>query len=514
MSAKDFGTEHTNVKMGYPPVVQPIILEKDIFDNPSNVYQLFRHLVETDDTLWGGLHTASVLTQRCLSGFVVKAGKTLDDAEKRLQLELDNLWNSVLHKYSYDIAWKLLMDGNAVYALDKTSGVNQLHWLPMPYLTCVETEESIAKLDYLHGLGVPDKVLKRKTVRMEEVKKWLLMTQVLKRGIYVLNELDDGKRQTWKVEDCAVFDWGRLEEVTDLLGRYTLNVWNKSPLLALRAKILWKHALIIGDMQYRRKYYPREHHKLPSEAFDPDLFEGATYEARLANASAAAKKYLEDYSKSAMASDKEGRQQPDQGYVTFKDVEITIVESKTPYTAPNELVDQIDKAIPAVTGVPQSAISGASSGRASYASELQIGAYLALKAEYAAGQIALTFIDVAKRHIRSKLADTTDEPLKDLKLEDKLYMVDFKLTKILERHQLVRDAAILQELPFTDDEIRAALDYQPLTEDEKKMVDKRRQLTGKRHTESSAEASATSKRKLSPGTKPITPGSQEQQQQT
>jgi len=501
--------------MGYPPVIAPIVIEKDIFAAVGNKYKLYRHLIDTDDMLWGGVHTAAVLAQRCLQGFVVKAGKELDETEKLLKEELDRLYKNVLAKYTYDMAWKLFQDGTAVYALDKQAGVQKLHYLPMPYLTCVETEDQIAKLEYLKGLGVPKKIWGKglNKVRMQEVRPYLETTQIMKRGVFVLNELNAQFQQTWLAEDCAVFDWGRTEVVTDLLGRYTLNVWNKSPLIALRAKILWKHALIIGDMQYRRKYYPREHHKLKSELFDPSLFDGETYDDRMTAAQAAAKAYLEKYGASIAVTDEERRLQPDQGYITFDDVEIAIVESKVPYTSPNDLLDQIDKSIPAVTGVPKSAITGAPAGRASFASEAQIGSYLAIKAEFVAEQLSNILIWIAKEHIRDKSTNGIDE-FKEHKFEDHFDKIGFKLTQILERHQLIRDAAILAELPLTDDEIRDYLDREPLSDDERKEVERRRRAMGRKHTESTAEASQTARRQKKKKRPPETSESTEERQIT
>jgi len=504
------------VQLGYPPVIQAIQVEKGIFTDPSNRYQLYRHLVDTDDTLWGGIHTSAVLVQKCLQGFIVKAGKQLDETEKRLKEELDTLYNNLLKKYVYDIAWKMVLDGTVVYALDLNNGLTDLHYLPMPYLTCVETDNQVAKLEYLSAMGVPKKIIqrKKKRIKMEEVRKWLLTSQILKRGIFILNELDEDKRQTWPADDCVVFDWGKREMVKDLLGRFTLNVWNKSPLRSLTAKILWKHSLIIGDMQFRRKYYPREHHKLKAEMFDPSNFEGTTYELRVQKANAAALSYLQKYAKQIMQPDTGKTQEPDQGYVTFDDVEILMIESKVPYTDPNKLLDQIDQAVPAVTGVPSSAITGAGQGRASYASELQIGHYLALKAEFIASRVADMFIEIAQKHILNKHENTTDDEFKKLNLIEHLNKIRFKLTKILERHQLVRDAAILSELPFTDNELRDVLDYPPLTNAERKEINERRLITSRKHTESGKEISSTGRKLIEDDRRPLTPPSKEQQQLT
>lgn len=510
-TTKDFAI--ARVKMGYPPVIQPIAVERGIFEEPDNQYKLFRHLVDTDDTLWGGIHTAALLAKHCLKGFIVRAGKKREPPEERLQQELNSLYNNVLAKYEYDIAWKMYMDGTVVYALQKSNGVTSLEYLPMTHLTCVATEKDIASLDYLKQQNIPKRAYRQKRVKLELLKPYLYQKQVLRKGVFIIDELSAEKPQTWKAEDCAIFDWGRIEEVVDLLGRYTLGVWNKSPLLALRAKILWKHSLIIGDMQYRDKQYPREHHKLPGGAFDPDLFAGDTYEERLAAAQAAAQTFLNSYADKVSGKTKDYRKQPDQGYVTFDDVEIAIVESKVAYTSPNELLNQIDQSIPAVTGIPHSAITGTVAGRGSFASEVQIGAYLALKAEFCAWQIAQTFIQIAKQHIRSRLADTTDDTLKELKLEEHLDKIDFKLTRVLEKHQLIRDAAILAELPILDDEIRNLLDFAPLTDEESKMIEARRLLVARKHAESGAEAASTARRRQKPE-RPLTPPSKEQQQVT
>lgn len=234
--------------------------------------------------------------------------------------------------------------------------------------------------------------------------------------------------------------------------------------------------------------------------FDPDRFEGDTYEQRVQAAKSAAEKYLRDYAKKLTQKTVERRLRPDQGYVTFEGVEIDIVEPRIQYTSPNEMLMQIDKSIPAAAGVSESAVTGKPTARGSFAAEIAVGAYIALKAEHLAEKIAWKFIELGRRHIKKKYPGKYDEHL------DK---VSFKITKILEKHQLIRDAAILSELPFTDSEIRAILDYPPLTEEQKKEVTERRH----KYTETGREAATTARRRQFPE-RPLTPASKEQRQIT
>jgi len=266
---------------------------------------------------------------------------------------------------------------------------------------------------------------------------------------YVLNEGYD-QQQVFKASECVHFNWGRIELVDDILGRRTLGVWNVSPLEPLRAKLLWKHVILLNDMLWRSVNVPRRHHKLPSEPFDPDKFSGKTREERLEKARAAAVKALEEYASQLKLHEVE------RDFITLDDVEIEIVEPKLKWTDPNELLQQIDESIYAAIGVPRSAVSGLRGG--TFATELVVSSYFFHRARHLAHLIGQKLIEVAIMHLESKIG------LDFVDLYD-LISVDV-YTELFLREQ-ARTVAILSQLGiFSKSELRAMLGFSPQVPEE------------------------------------------------
>lgn len=470
-------SEPVTVVLELPHVTTAINLLKGVFDVPQNKYEAYDHLISIDPELAGAIDTKATFISKSLAGFTVLAGPQRTEQEEKLQQKLD-IFHIFLRRYYYDIAYKVLKDGNACYLVQVDSkGITSLDYLPMSSLTCLENENQKDTLD----------------------------AQVTKRGVYILSEKTDYEK-SYPSNNVVHFDLGKSEIVKDTRGRVTVNIWNSSPLESLRAKLLWKSAIIINDMIWRERYVPREHHKLPSAQFSPDKFPGRTPKERMDAAVAAAKKAVEDYKNQIASAGDQQFPRPDQGYITLDNVMISTVETRLRHTDPNELIEQIDKSIYSVY-CPESTVSGR--GRAAYGTEAAVMMYVALKGERVAEAIAFVAVELAKKHLRT---DTSN----DFTDDDYARIVP-RFNKILERHSLVRDAAILLESgSFTPTEVRRLVGAEPLSEQDKKEISEYREFlaaTTRRYTESMKELSTTSKRATVPE-RPITPESESQQQVT
>jgi len=443
------------------PVSLPVsrALEKlqRFFAKTYNRYELYRQLELLDPMLQSAIDTAAKMTYRAMKGVTLHPGEKLVRDERELLHELRRFDHQIMKKYVYDAAYKLLRDGDVCYLIDEVDkiGVRSLEWLPSSKLTIIE------ELAHLTRFDVP----------------------VRAANFYVLNEVPSNanvKTQTFSKNKVLHINWQRIEEVRDIYNRYTYGVYTYPPLEALSTNIIWKFAVQANDMLLREVLVPREHHRLPSEPFNPDFFAGETYEDRVKNATKAAEEMLQLY------SGKLQERRVDRGYVTLDNVEIGIVEPKLSYIDPNPLLLQLEKGIFASVGVPETAVTGATGGRASFASERVVGTYMTMKAEFMASVLAGKFAEVSRRHIRSKFGERFDRYLDE---------IEYKLQLVFFEAERARLAALISELGlFTSEEIRDMLGYAPLTEKQKEEA---LQLA-RRHTTSIEETAIHAKRRVEP----------------
>lgn len=474
--------EKTFMEADSPYVTAAVSIYRELFSKVSSIdrYTFYQIMIERDPELAGAIDAKATFIAKTLGGFRYLVGETKTKREEEISQELERLHRK-LRKYYYDIAYKVIRDGNACYLiqLEQGNGISKLEYLPMNALTCVESEEQ--KL-FMELPNVPQ--------------------QIFKRGVYILSE-NTAYEKRFPASSVAHFDLGRQDAVYDNCGRYTLGVWNVSPLESLKGKLLWKEAIILADMLWRERMVPREHHKLPSEPFDPNLYPGKTMAEKIKAANQAVENAVKEYTNKLYSKSSEIYPRPDRGYVTLDNVEISVVESKTSHTDPNALLEQIDKSIYSVI-TPESTVSA--KARSTYGSEVAVMLYTTLKAERIAEAIAEVLIDLAKLHLRNKSG------FEDAELDN----IDFMFNKLLDRHSIVRDSAILLETgAFTPAEVRAMMGFPPLSEADRREIEAyfERVAARRRHTTSLREIAAAGRRSERTE-QPVTPHSEHQQQLT
>lgn len=444
-----------------PPVVQTFKLAREIFSKQLNKYQLFREMERADPELYGDIQDFAHTVGACYVGVIVGSGETLDAKEELLlekAKELATLYD--LRSRFYIIGKHLIRDGNCVYCTDLTGTIS------------ADTSTTAAQLQQKEDQSPPETITNTLTIlpmpylsavdELSQVNKTEVDTQIFEGNYYVLNEQNDTKRKVYPKNKVLAFKLEQEgEEVEDLMKRYTFNVWSESPLTALKLTVLYKRSSTLDDMSWRHRMLPREHHKIPLEAYIPENYSG-TPEQKLDAAKTAAETELQAYAQRLQNID------PDQHYITSPEVEVNIVEPRsTTYKDPNESIEQQNRSIHRATGLPP--MSGES--RSSYAYGLIVASYATLRAKNVAEHIKAVFEPFLRAQLKlrsergnykagGELATFTDEDV------DK---VSIKLQLVLDkdRSEMIRRAAMMTETgSFLKNEIRDEAGYPPLSEED------------------------------------------------
>lgn len=277
------------------------------------------------------------------------------------------------------------------------------------------------------------------------------ITKVIKNGKVLV--LDEGLDTQEIVQSFVHIKYKKTPiYVIDNKGRKTFNVYSVSPLNRTVLPIWQKRQSMIIDLLWRWSNVPREHHKLSSEPFTLDKFEGS-WDQRRAKAQAAAEANLDKYVENITSK------VPDQAYVTYDTTSIGVVETRTSHLDTNQLVDQYDDKIWTSLNIPKSIVNG--TGSSSYASEVMIGNYVTSKVVQLGNKIKKPLLNLVRERI--KQIDPT-LPVQKLDIKFDLVLASSKL-------ELFRELAIMSSVGiFTDTELRDLVGYSELTDDQREQI--------------------------------------------
>lgn len=237
--------------------------------------------------------------------------------------------------------------------------------------------------------------------------------------------------------------------VRDNQGRNTYNVYSISPLHRTVLSVWQKRQSSIIDLLWRWSNVPREHHKISSEPFTLDKFEG-TWDQRRAKAQTAAETTLDTYVANVTSK------VPDQAYVTLDNTSIGVVETRTSHLDTNDLVAQYDDKIWTSLNIPKSIVNG--QGSSSYAAEVMVGNYVTTKIIQLGNKIKRPLLKIIRERIRQI---DPELPVQKLDMKFELVLASSKL-------ELFRELAIMVSTGiFTETELRDLVGYLPLTEDQR-----------------------------------------------
>lgn len=240
--------------------------------------------------------------------------------------------------------------------------------------------------------------------------------------------------------------------VKDNMGRQTYNVYSISPLHRTVLPIWQKRQSMIIDLLWRWSNVPREHHKISSDPFTLDKYEGS-WDQRRQKAETAAERTLDRY------VDNITSKVPDQAYVTLDNTDIKVVETRTSHLDTNDLVSQYDDKIWTSLNIPKSIVNG--SNQSSYASEVMIGNYVTSKIIQLGKKLKKPLLKIVRERIKQ-----IDPSLPVQKLD-----IKFELILASSKLELFRELAIMASVGvFTETELRDLVGYIPLTEDQREML--------------------------------------------
>jgi len=218
----------------------------------------------------------------------------------------------------------------------------------------------------------------------------------------------------------------------------------------------WKMLTIANDILWRNKMVPRLHHQMNLEAYAPEKFSG-DWKTKLSAARTAAGLVLTEY-----AQNMEHRK-VDQDYVTGAEVNINVLESdSTNYHAPNELFEYFITVYCAISGVPRSSIKGESQG--SFASDIMVNNYVAMRAEIMAKKIGKAFTKLIHEYLEEKY-EQNNKLFRKTDIEKIEVQTSLMFNK--DYRELGRFISLLAATGvLTQDELREYLGMLPLTDEE------------------------------------------------
>lgn len=387
--------------------------------------QIFEQMYKHEGDIGAGIDRVSTLVSESFKGIKTKdVGETLDKKEEACFKDAKKIYEAMRVDNLAEAYAEVVMKNGNLY-IDYT---DKLHpsILPNQLVTFI-----------------PDMKYKNtSSIMLFTDPKYLLINENLKPITEPRIIQRDGYMHI-KYKDTPVMAY-------DLLNRQTFGIYSISPLHRCIIPVWWKRQMMMIDTLIRSKLVPREHHKIMSDIFTLDHYTG-TPEEQMAKQSADVQLFIANYINAIK------EQAVDQGYVTLDTVDITSMGTDIKYTEPNDLLKQIQGDIYTGLNVPASIVNGKDAG--SYASELVISNYMSSKVIQIAKKIKYVILTMIRD--RLLLIDPTyPVEIIDIKLE---------LTLAMSKLEAFRQLSLMVAAGvFTQDELRAAVAYEALTDDQKK----------------------------------------------
>lgn len=386
--------------------------------------EIYEQLFIWEPEIGGAVDRIGTLVGQSYQGVYLKdVDEVEDDAEKRTLELAKKVADTIDVRSQMEALSRLLMVYGNIFIHWPTADRSSYTILPNRYMTAVPSKDLISS----------------STISLITSSEYYIFKEgTSDQQIYPKSSITH-----IKYDDTPIF-------VKDTYGRTTYGVYSLSPIHRTVIPVWWKRQTMITDIMWRVRNVPREHHKIKSEMFSLDKYEG-TWAQRRAAAKADASAMINEYVNMLE------NQMPDQGYVSLDSIDITPVDSKTSgYMRTNELMEQLDAKIWTALNVPASIVNGTAAG--SYASELAVSNYVTAKVVQMAHKVKGVMLECIRSRVR--MVDPT-LPIDKIDLKIELVMSTSRL-------EIVREASIMATLGiFTDAELRGHLGWEPLTEDQK-----------------------------------------------
>ena len=401
--------EEVSLGRSRPAVARVIEESLKIFETYKTDLELAEEFVDTDPVVGGNAEALALLVQKAYRGPRLSAMIKEKDEDADAVKRKSTLTTITADRILYDLDFKGMLfscainiwqDGDVVIRVLSNT---RFQMLPRKYLTALPANYVIEREGKLvttwtdrfgPASGNFNTILEVPATTGTEGNEILTYADY-----YILNEGTAFEEVIPKEEviHIKMHPYGR--SVIDAKGRTCFNLWSAPPLNRIKKTMLWKANAMVNDILWRDAMPPREHHKLDLSAFIPDEYEGDSKEERIIAARTAAMKVVDMHIRNI------SHKEVDVGYVTDKDTEIDMLESKShTYADPNELLLQLDQNIHATSGIPRGMMYG--EGKGAYASELLTSNYAGLRAEFIGDRIARPFEDWLKKYMRENYERT------------------------------------------------------------------------------------------------------------
>lgn len=271
----------------------------------------------------------------------------------------------------------------------------------------------------------------------------------IKRGTILI--IDEGETNQEVIKDFTHIKYKTTPvHVKDNKGRDTYGVYSISPLQRAVLSVWRKRIIEAIDVMWRWKAVPREHHQLDSAAINISHFSGETIEDKFQKAQAYANAQLKNY------ADAYGDRNPDQAYISYKDVDIKAINSNHAQLGSEDSLNSCKDQIWTSLNVPKSIVSG--EGATSYAAELIISNYVSNKVIQLSDKVKEPILANIRKRI---LAIDPNLPAARLDINFELVMASSKI-ELFHQFAIMVDSGL-----FTETELRELVEYLPLTSDQR-----------------------------------------------
>lgn len=388
--------------------------------------EVYENVYAWTSEVGGAIDRKSSLVRQSIQGFYVKdVGEVLDDLEKDMLKEADNISEQIAMKDWFEAIDELLdMHGNVFIAIKPDS----FTILPNKYCALIDDKSVVGS--YTNKIMTDPKYL-----AFNELSKSEVDTKIYTKDQFV----------HIKYKNTPVF-------ATDYLNRKSYGYYAVSPTNRAMLMVWWSRQIQIIDVLLRWKNIPREKYTIDTTMFNANLYTGSLDERKNK-----AKSDLESYSKSLADEFKD--RTPDQGIIVPDTVGVDILESSVKYISSNDLLYQLNSGMTAALNMPRSVVDGTDSG--SYASQLVISNNLASKVIQSAEKIKPVLLNIIKERLRRINKSYPVDKL-DIKIE---------LSLATNELEVWRQASVMASLGvFTETEVREKTGYAPLLDDQRSML--------------------------------------------
>lgn len=344
--------------------------------------------------------------------------------EKKMVSKADHLFNTLNVKEDVEAFTEVMMvHGDLILTYDEED----------PSVLCIQPNKNAAFVDDLSRLESSDSTI-----------------PITRDNYLVMNE----KQPTEETYGPGEFIHIRYKKTpvwqTDSQGRDTFGVYSISPLQRAVLPVWQKRQMTIIDILWRWASIPKQHHKIASDMFALQKYNGATWQAKGETASAEAMKYLKQHAEAMRDL------MPDQGITSLDTVTIDMIEpTSTSYVKPNEMINQLTDQVLSAINVPKSL--GLGSSTASFASELILATYTSEKIIQLANKIKPVILESIKLRLLTIDPNFPVDSL-DIKIDH---------TMAISRLEMFRVFAIMVNAGlFSEAELRESVGYEQLRPDQ------------------------------------------------